>query len=69
METWLVERSYMKSSTCAWYFRGENTISFNCGMLLQTWKIAGEGKQMSFFFNGGELADKFLLLSAAMELI
>lgn len=49
METWLLEWSYMKNTTCAWYFRGENTMSFDCRMLLQTCKTAGEGKQMSCF--------------------
>lgn len=49
METCLLDWSYMKNTTCAWYLRGENTISFNCRMLLQTCKIAGEGKQMSCF--------------------
>lgn len=39
----------MKNTTCAWYFRGENTISLDCRMLLQTCKTAGEGKQMSCF--------------------
>lgn len=49
METWLLDWSYMKNTTCAWYFRGENTISFNCRVLLQTCRTAGEGKQMGCF--------------------
>lgn len=49
METWLLDWSYMKNTTRAWYLKGENTISFNCRMLLQTCKTAGEGKQMSCF--------------------
>jgi len=39
METWLPEWSYMKNSTCAWYFRGENTVSFIAGCCYKPAKL------------------------------